>query len=45
VLAVDWANFAYAGAFVLGALTGSIVTVRLSKVIADFFKGQRDRDA
>ena len=42
MLAVDWANFAYAGAFVLGLLTGSIVTMRLSKVLAEFFRQQRD---
>jgi len=42
VLAFDWANLAYAGAFVVGLLVGSIVTIRLAKVIADFFKAQKD---
>jgi preprotein translocase subunit SecD len=41
VLAVDWANLGYAGTFIVGALVGVITTIRLSKVIVEFFRDVR----
>lgn len=38
---MEWSNLGYAGAFLLGTLVGVVTTIRLAKVIADFFKGQR----
>lgn len=41
MLAVTWANLGYAGAFIFGLLVGTIATIRLAKVIAEFFAGLR----
>ena len=49
MLAFDWANLAAAGAFVAGLAAGSIITIRLAKVIAQYLTDLRkesdhDRD-
>lgn len=44
MVAVEWANLGYAGAFVVGAIAGAVVTIRLAKVLAAFLAGLRDRD-
>ncbi len=44
MLAFDWANLAYAGAFVAGALAGAVVTIRLAKTIAQFLADLKRKD-
>jgi hypothetical protein len=43
VLAIDWANLSYLGAFFGGFLTGIIVTSRLTKIIAEFLRNERNQ--
>jgi hypothetical protein len=42
VLAVEWSNLGYAGAFAFGLIVGVVLTTRLSKVLADFFRAERN---
>ena len=47
MFAFDWANLAAAGAFVAGLAAGSIITIRLAKVLAQYLTDLRketDRD-
>lgn len=41
---VDWENVGYAGTFVVGAVVGIIATLRLARVLAQFFTELRHRD-
>ena len=41
MVALDWANLAAAGAFVAGLAAGSIITIRLAKVIAVYLTDLR----
>jgi hypothetical protein len=43
VLGVDWAAVTIAGAFGIGTIVGALLTIRLAKVLADFFRRERDR--
>jgi hypothetical protein len=44
VLAFDWTNLAYAGAFVGGLLVGSLLTVRLARTLATFLADLKRKD-
>jgi hypothetical protein len=43
VLAVDWNAVTIAGAFGVGAIVGTVVVLRLARVMAQFFGELRDR--
>lgn len=43
MLGVNWDAIGFAGTFVLGLMVGLILTIRLSKVIADLFRSIRDQ--
>jgi hypothetical protein len=36
--AVEWSNLTVAGAFILGAVLATIATLRLMRVVVDYFK-------
>ena len=38
MFAVDWTAIGFAGTFVVGALAGVIVTIRLSKVLIEWLR-------
>ena len=37
MLAVDWEHLTIAGAFIVGTGAGALVTVKLAKVLAEFY--------
>jgi hypothetical protein len=41
VFATDWANLTVAGAFVVGAVAGTVATIRVVKHIAQFWDRER----
>jgi hypothetical protein len=41
VQAFDWTNLGFAGAFVVGALAGAVVTIRLARVVAEMLRDIR----
>ena len=34
---VDWDNLTIAGAFIIGTAAGALVTIKLAKVLAEFY--------
>jgi hypothetical protein len=42
VWATDWANLTVAGAFVAGAILGTIATIRVTKVIVQYWERRGD---
>lgn len=44
MLGFDWTNLGFAGAFVVGALAGALVTIRLARVVADLLRDIRTRE-
>ena len=44
MFAFDWTNLAAAGAFVAGVAAGSIITIRLAKVIAAYLTELRNEN-
>lgn len=39
----DWSNLTVATAFVLGAILGSVATVRLTRALLDYLRRDRDQ--
>jgi hypothetical protein len=48
LLGTDWSNLTVAGAFILGAVLGSIAMIRVTRIVLEYFwkyleKHQEDR--
>jgi len=40
---VTWADVAVAGAFVLGAVAGTVATIRISRNLLEYLRRERDK--
>lgn len=41
---VDWSNLPVAAAFILGAIGGTLATIRITRYILDYLRHERDGD-
>lgn len=41
--AIDWSNLTHASAFLLGAALATIATLRVMRIVSDFYSGQERR--
>jgi hypothetical protein len=39
---VDWSNLPIAAAFILGAVGGTIATIRITRYVLDYLRNERD---
>jgi len=41
--AVEWSNLTVAGAFLVGAILGTVATIRIMRYLLDYLRRQRDQ--
>jgi hypothetical protein len=41
---IDWTQLGLVGTFAAGVLVGAVITLRLGRIVVEYFKSQQHRD-